>query len=335
MLNLLRLARADVDVADPRRILDASFYFFQRHRIVPRLESQRSALQSSLTRARVQLRADGGSDGWPQVQSYQKLLTYQRYLGRVLADAVRWPIVCLPLLQPGRVVAIMTPQRGRRVALRAERQAAQRAALVTQRIQQETLSKAVAAYRQRKETARAAVTDSTLMSIATGREAEGTNAESGDSSSDEESCGVVANGPKPMRIVDGSDGNEADQQVDDSGDDDNDDGDDDDDEDSDKDLFEFDNPVADSGFDESDPVAAEARQVAAKAASERRRCRWAWGVVINVSRRFVTDESLVLDVLLPCRVSKLGSTTVPEPPPLPSLEAKCASFGNKPPTTCV
>jgi hypothetical protein len=238
-------------------------------------------------------------------------------------------------LQPGRVVAIMTPQRGRRVALRAERQAAQRAALETQRIQEETLSKVVAAYRQRKETARAAVTDSTLMSIATGREAEGTNAESGESSSDEESCGVVANGPKPMRIVDGSDGNEADQQVDDSGDDDNDDSDDDDDEDSDKDLFEFDNPVADSGFDESDPVAVEARQVAAKAASERRRYRWAWGVVINVSRRFVTDESLVLDVLLPCRVSKLGSTTVPEPPPLPSLEAKCASFGNKPPTTCV
>jgi ATP-dependent RNA helicase DOB1 len=105
LLNLLRLARADVDVDDAGKILERSFYFFQRHRQLPRMRQKLIELESKLAVAPVI-----SDDLLPRVSSMSELLTLQAQLYATLRPVLLWPSVCLPLLQPGRVVLVRTPR---------------------------------------------------------------------------------------------------------------------------------------------------------------------------------------------------------------------------------
>ena len=105
LLNLLRLARADVDVNDPKKVLEKSFYFFQKFRLDPLLGQKLKKIEASLLKT---------SNIIPEecfgiVESYHKLnLSLTEHLN-VLQAAFKFPELCLPFLTPGRILLIASP----------------------------------------------------------------------------------------------------------------------------------------------------------------------------------------------------------------------------------
>lgn len=50
--HILFVSQADVDVSDPKRILERSFYFFQRHRLLPKLRARLDRLEAAQRKRR-------------------------------------------------------------------------------------------------------------------------------------------------------------------------------------------------------------------------------------------------------------------------------------------